>query len=171
MLRIALVIVALVAGTGALAQGGPPAIDPERTAAIAGLTHPDRIARAEAIVWFARNGTPADDEHLMPRLADEDPFLRALAERAVWAVWSRSGDAAVDDLMERGAAEMAAGSYDDAIATFSEIIRRRPAFAEGWNKRATVYFLAGDFARSLADCDQVMKRNPHHFGALSGYGP
>ena len=31
-------------------------------------------------------------------------------------------------------------------------------------------FLAGDFKRSLADCDQVMKRNPHHFGALAGYG-
>jgi len=50
------------------------------------------------------------------------------------------------------------------------VIKRKPAFAEGWNKRATVYFLAGDFKRSLADCDQVMKRNPNHFGALSGYG-
>jgi tetratricopeptide (TPR) repeat protein len=50
------------------------------------------------------------------------------------------------------------------------VIKRKPAFAEGWNKRATVLFLAGEFKRSLADCDQVMKRNPNHFGALSGYG-
>jgi tetratricopeptide (TPR) repeat protein len=50
------------------------------------------------------------------------------------------------------------------------VIKRKPAFAEGWNKRATALFLAGDFKRSLADCDQVMKRNPNHFGALSGYG-
>ena len=30
--------------------------------------------------------------------------------------------------------------------------------------------LAGDFNKSLADCAEVIKRNPQHFGALSGYG-
>jgi tetratricopeptide (TPR) repeat protein len=50
------------------------------------------------------------------------------------------------------------------------VIRRRPDFAEGWNRRATVHFMAGDYRRSLADCDEVMKRNPRHFGALAGYG-
>jgi tetratricopeptide (TPR) repeat protein len=33
-----------------------------------------------------------------------------------------------------------------------------------------VHYLAGDMKRSLADCDEVLKRNPEHFGALSGYG-
>ena len=42
-------------------------------------------------------------------------------------------------------------------------------FTEGWNKRATLYFLVGDLRKSLADCDEVMKRNPYHFGALAGY--
>jgi tetratricopeptide (TPR) repeat protein len=28
----------------------------------------------------------------------------------------------------------------------------------------------GELKRSLADCDEVMKRNPNHFGALAGYG-
>jgi tetratricopeptide (TPR) repeat protein len=28
----------------------------------------------------------------------------------------------------------------------------------------------GAYTKSLADCDEVLKRNPHHFGALSGYG-
>ena len=65
---------------------------------------------------------------------------------------------------------MAAGRLPEAIAIFSEIVRRRPGFAEGWNKRATAYFLAGDYRRSLADCEQVIKRNRAHFGALSGYG-
>jgi tetratricopeptide (TPR) repeat protein len=45
-----------------------------------------------------------------------------------------------------------------------------PDFAEGWNKRATLYFLVGDFERSLKDCDEVIKRNPYHFGSLAGYG-
>jgi tetratricopeptide (TPR) repeat protein len=57
-----------------------------------------------------------------------------------------------------------------AVETFSRVIQRRPDFAEGWNKRATVYFLLGDYRRSLADCDEVVARNPYHWGALSGYG-
>ena len=65
---------------------------------------------------------------------------------------------------------MQEGELNEAIATYSEVIKRKPAFAEGWNKRATALFLAGEFKRSLADCDQVLKRNPNHFGALSGYG-
>jgi len=56
------------------------------------------------------------------------------------------------------------------VQTFSRIIQRRPDFAEGWNKRATVYFMLGDYRRSLADCDEVMARNAYHWGALSGYG-
>jgi len=66
--------------------------------------------------------------------------------------------------------EMASGDVEQAIATFTSIIERKPAFAEAWNKRATLYFMIGDFRRSLADCDEVMKRNPAHFGALAGYG-
>jgi tetratricopeptide (TPR) repeat protein len=60
--------------------------------------------------------------------------------------------------------------FGDAIATFTRVIELKPDFAEGWNKRATAYFLAGEYRRSLADCDEVIKRNPQHFGALSGYG-
>jgi tetratricopeptide (TPR) repeat protein len=50
------------------------------------------------------------------------------------------------------------------------VIELAPEFAEGWNKRATLYFLVGDLERSLKDCDEVIRRNPHHFGVLAGYG-
>lgn len=96
--------------------------------------------------------------------------MRAYAEQALWLVWSRSGDAAVDRLMERGIEEMHSGRHREAIATFSQVIQRKPGFAEGWNKRATALYLAGEFRRSVADCDEVLKRNPRHFGALSGAG-
>jgi tetratricopeptide (TPR) repeat protein len=65
---------------------------------------------------------------------------------------------------------MQADRLAEAVKTFSEVIRKKPDFAEGWNKRATAYYLAGDYERSLADCDEVLKRNPNHFGALSGAG-
>ena len=92
------------------------------------------------------------------------------AERGLWALWSRSGDKAVDALMAAGVEQMESGDYGAAIATFSDVIRRKPEFAEGWNKRATVYFMAGDYKRSIADCGETLKRNPGHFAALSGLG-
>ena len=72
--------------------------------------------------------------------------------------------------MARGLDEMQAGNYAGAIKTLSEVVRKKPRFAEGWNRRATVYFLAGEYRKSIADCDEVLKRNPLHFGALSGLG-
>ncbi len=96
--------------------------------------------------------------------------MRHYAEQGLWLLWSRSGDDAIDALMEQGMAQMQAQQWKASIATFSEVIRRKPSFAEGWNRRATVLFLAGELRKSLADCDEVMKRNPNHFGALSGYG-
>jgi tetratricopeptide (TPR) repeat protein len=65
---------------------------------------------------------------------------------------------------------MQAGQHAEAIETFTSVIKAKPDFAEGWNRRATVYFLAGLFEESIADCGEVLRRNPLHFGALSGMG-
>jgi len=111
-----------------------------------------------------------DMPQLSQALRDVDPLVRAFAENTMWRVWSRSGDDAVDQLFAVGVEQMGARLGEAAVETFTEVIRRRPEFAEGWNKRATVYYLVGEYEKSLADCDEVMKRNPYHFGALSGYG-
>ena len=130
----------------------------------------DPAVRAEAVAWLAENGRLADQPLLLLRLRDEDELVRGTAERALWLLWSRSGEAALDRLLAEGVEQMQAGRFKEAAASFSEIIRRKPSFAEGWNKRATVRYLAGDYEGSLGDCDEVLKRNPQHFGALSGYG-
>jgi tetratricopeptide (TPR) repeat protein len=91
-----------------------------------------------------------------------------LATAALWEVWGRSGDSAIDALYQRGIEQMGMAQPVAALATFTEIIQRLPSFAEGWNKRATIYFLLGQFELSMKDCDEVLKRNPNHFGALSG---
>ena len=141
-----------------------------RDAALQALGQPDPEARRRAVTALAATGTPEDVPRLAEALRDADPVVRQLTERALWQVWSRSGDRDVDRLFAVGVEQMNDRQGPAAVQTFSEIIRRKPDFAEGWNKRATVYYLLGDYARSLADCDEVMKRNPYHFGALSGYG-
>jgi tetratricopeptide (TPR) repeat protein len=154
-----------------LAAGGAfPAPPASRDEALAALEHPVTERRAEAVVWVADHGRMDDTGLLMKRLHDESHFVRGYAEQGLWLLWSRSGDAAIDQLVARGTEQMHAGHYPEAIATFSEVIQRRPDFAEGWNRRATAHFMAGDHQSSLADCDEVMKRNPQHFGALAGYG-
>jgi len=167
MPHIIVLLLALLCNTVIFAQSSPYA---SRSEALEGLAAADAAQRAEAVIWIASNGTSADDRVLRPHLVDANPLVRELAEQGLWVLWSRSGDKAIDTLMAKGAEEMQAHQFKEAIATYSEVIRRKPAFAEGWNKRATVLFVAGDFKKSLADCDQVMKRNPYHFGALAGYG-
>lgn len=147
-----------------------PAPPATREEALAALESPVTERRAEAVVWVANHGRMEDTELLFKRIHDASPFVRDYAERGLWLLWSRSGDGDIDRLMARGVEHMQGGRHAEAITIFSDVIRRRPDFAEGWNKRATAYFLAGEYRKSLADCDEVLKRNPRHFGALSGYG-
>jgi len=100
----------------------------------------------------------------------DEELVRTLAEHSLWQVWSRSGDPGVDSLFQLGLEQMNRQDAEAAVETFNEIIQRKPDFAEGWNKRATLYYLTGEYEKSLADCEEVIKRNPVHFGALSGFG-
>jgi tetratricopeptide (TPR) repeat protein len=106
---------------------------------------------------------------LVGALRDPDADTRDQAEQALWRIWARSGDPEADKLYQTGIEQMNAGELRQSISTFTRVVELKPDFAEGWNKRATLYFLVGDLRKSLADCDEVMKRNPYHFGALSGY--
>jgi len=137
-------ILLLALGLTAAAAPAFPAEPQTRAEALTALESPDAAKRAEAIVWIANNGNMTDTVLLHERLRDESAFVRGFAEQGVWLLWSRSGYAQVDALMARGAEEMEAEHFAEAIKLFSEVIRRKPEFAEGWNRRATVYYLAGD---------------------------
>ena len=163
-------MVLLLAALTAAAPAAFPEPPKSREQALNTLKSDDAATRAEAVVWLANRGTMADAPLLHERLRDESAFVRGFAEQGLWLLWSRSGDAEIDRLMARGTEEMQAGRHGEAISTFTEVIKRNPDFAEGWNRRATVYFLAGEYRKSIADCDEVLKRNPRHFGALAGYG-
>lgn len=137
--------------------------------ALRALNHSDPQRRFEALNRLALIGTADAADAVLPRLRDKEPGLRNVALGTVWRMWGRSGNPEIDLLFDEGNAEMQEGNVLEAIRIFSDIISKRPAFAEAWNKRATLYFMVGQFELSMQDCEEVLKRVPKHFGALSGY--
>jgi len=166
--RGATLALALVVATApAAAQSTPPAT---REQALENVAKGDVEARRQAVASLGDLGTMPDAPVLLQALRDEDEVVRALAETSLWQVWSRSGDPQIDALFRLGVEQMREGAAPAAIQTFTSIIEKKPEFAEGWNKRATIYYLTGEYDKSLRDCDEVIKRNPQHWGALAGYG-
>jgi len=159
-----------LASTAFPAFPADPAAPLGREQARQSLSDTDAQVRRQAAIRLGEIGLMADTPALRQALRDSDADTRENAEHALWRIWERSGDQQVDRLYQAGIEQMKGGESQQAIATFTRIIRLKPEFAEGWNKRATLYFLAGEYAKSLADCAQVIKRNPYHFGALAGYG-
>eukprot|EP00873_Tetraselmis_striata_P045299 jgi/Tetstr1/465563/TSEL_000124.t1 len=103
-------------------------------------------------------------------VAADDVALQEAVSDAMWAIFLRSANPRVNALMKVGTDLMAAGSLPEATKVFTEIIELEPSFAEGYNKRATVLYIMQKLEESVADCEAVLQREPHHFGALSGMG-
>jgi tetratricopeptide (TPR) repeat protein len=108
--------------------------------------------------------------HLIDVLKDDDAVVRELAEHSLWAIWNRSGDQKIDALLQEGIHLIQSDRLDEAITKLDEVVKGAPGFPEGYNRRATAYYLAGQYEKSIADCEEAIRRNPMHFGALSGLG-
>ncbi len=91
-------------------------------------------------------------------------------ESRIWAIWFESGDAEIDKLLDTGSQAMAVQDFPAALDAFNRVVDKRPDFAEGWNRRATLYYLMGEYQKSLDDIARTLALEPRHFGALSGLG-
>ena len=91
-------------------------------------------------------------------------------EARIWAIWLQTPSDTVGLLMTRAKMAMEAQNSDVALKLLDSVVKLRPDYVEGWNRRATLYYLRNDYARSLADIEQVLAREPRHFGALAGLG-
>jgi tetratricopeptide (TPR) repeat protein len=134
------------------------------------LRHGDPAEKLKAIELLAKIGDMQVMPALVQALRDDDIRVRAVAQNAMWAIWLRSGNDDIDTLMAEGIRLMEQQQYPEAVELFDQIITRAPKFAEGYNKRATVYYLMQEFEKSIADIHRTLELNPVHFGALSGMG-
>lgn len=123
--------------------------------AMAGFAHA-QVARLDAV--FERLRTTSDvreAKQLEQQILDE---------------WNHSGDSRVDSIFIIGNAAMEKGDLDAAYTAFDEVVRRAPAFAEGYNKRANVSYLRGNYAAAMRDVSRTLEIERRHYGALLGLG-
>ena len=146
---------ALAALPPAWAAGEPPQLpDPSAPAAPAAA-----LSRAEQL-----------DSLFTELKAAPDAITAKLAEDAIMALWLQSGSDTVDLLMSWGVKAIAAKDYPQALDILDRVVTLKPDYAEGWNKRATVYYLTDQYGRSISDIEHVLVLEPRHFGALVGLG-
>lgn len=98
------------------------------------------------------------------------PAARQRIENQIWEVWSQSGSASMDYLLERGRDALGANDTAEAIEHLTALVEGAPDFAEGFNARATAYYQAGLIGPALADIGRTLTLEPRHFGALTGLG-
>ena len=131
-----------------------------------------------AIVMWALPITPSQADQNDPRLDRLFAELKLAARQEsadqiaskIWALWRETDDPVAAQALADGIQAMRTRQYRNAYQHFSEVIRQAPAFAEGWNARATVLYLMGAYRESIDDIRETLQREPRHFGALSGLG-
>lgn len=109
-----------------------------------------------------------DDLFARLREATTPAEIEAL-QNGIWQLWLSTGQQELDKHLEAGMRALAAADYTAAIASFSVLVEAAPTYAEGWNKRATAYYLRGEYRASLRDIQETLRREPRHFGALGGW--
>lgn len=129
---------------------------------------------AFGLVWPLSADADQNDpriDHLFAVLqTSDDPSALSAAHAEIWRRWTSHDDEAYLALMQRGITLMDRRELNEALKTFDELVDIAPDYAEAWNKRATVHFMLGNYADSMADVDVTLNLEPRHFGALSGLG-
>ncbi len=167
--RLAILIAALLAGlalnlpVAAFAQGDPRVVPPPKAqkklpeAPTKLPTVPADRTRGLDFLFGALKAAP-----------DEDSARHV--EARIWALWLQTPSDTAALLMARAKAAIDAQNVDVALKLLDAVIKLRPDYVEAWNRRATIYYLKSDYVRSLGDLQQVLAREPRHFGALAGVG-
>ena len=96
--------------------------------------------------------------------------LAATAEKKIWDNWARNDSITAEVLLGQASKAMNAQEYETAEIILDRLLEAQPAYAEAWNRRATLHYLAKRYAKALADIDKVLELEPRHFGALAGRG-
>lgn len=127
------------------------------------------LAAWPAVTWPDQTDTRLDA--LFERLQVTDDEVEAqMITGQIWIIWRETSNDVARALMRAGMRDMTHEHYDEALKAFNTVVQVAPHFAEGWNARATLLYLMGDYPGSVADIRRTLGLEPRHFGAWSGLG-
>ncbi|HEY6335174.1 MAG TPA: tetratricopeptide repeat protein [Alphaproteobacteria bacterium] len=136
------------------------------------------VISALAALWFVAAGHPASADQTDGRLdklfadlkATSDPVEGQAITESIWQIWYETDNTKAEALLNEGVDAMDNDRYDAALEDFNRLVETAPDFAEGWNRRATLLYMMGEFDGSVRDIERTLELEPRHFGALSGLG-
>ena len=108
-----------------------------------------------------------DDLYAKLAVAKDENEAKGVASH-ITAIWALSGSDTANLLMARAEGAAATKNYPLALTMLDKVVDLQPDWAEAWNKRASLRYLAGDLNGAMADVDHVLKLEPNHFLALNG---
>lgn len=79
-----------------------------------------------------------------------------------------SGSPTIGLLMTQAAAAVAAKNLPVALDLLDAVVRLKPGYAEGWNRRATVFYMLDDYGKALADLERSLALEPRNWEAIGG---
>ena len=158
----------LTQSPGAWAAPDKPAYPHSKIPDADAFSRDDKLSRNEM-------DNVADRKKILTELYDrlrkaEDEPTAAIVAKAIEKLWLRSGSATVDLLMNRAGALMRDEDHEVALQILNSVIEIAPSYTEGWNRRAALFFVKKDFARSLDDLRHALALDPLHFKAIQGLG-
>ena len=128
------------------------------------------------ILFFSASSLSANDRNveldkLFLELKKNIPSLSSGIAQQIWMLWStHPTDQKLTSILDEGSRLVQDQQLNRAIDVFTEAIELDPTWAEAWNKRATVFYMVGEFQKSQDDIDKVLELEKRHFGALAGQG-
>jgi tetratricopeptide (TPR) repeat protein len=117
--------------------------------------------------------TPEIRAELLDGLYDElakapDASRAETIVAAIERLWSFSGSATTDLLVQRAIAAFASDQKALAQRLLDAVVELQPDYSEGFNRRAFVYYSQQDYSRALGDLRRVLALEPRHFRGLEG---
>ncbi len=107
---------------------------------------------------------------LLEDLKNFDEIVRDRATRGLWKLWFEQKGATGLETLRRAQLSLELRNFQQAEIILDSLIDSHADFAEAWNRRAVLNYVQGNYWAAIADCEEAVRLNPIHFGALHGLG-
>jgi len=137
------------------------------------LKSPPPAAQKKAPPPAPKDAAPKDKETMLAELYAHlakatDGEQAAEISKTIEGLWLHSGSDTVGVLMRRGLQAVNQQRNDLALKMFDAVVNLAPDYAEGWSRRAFVYYLQNDTEHAVGDLRRALALDPNHYKALDG---